>query len=67
MAKKICDNCGCEVEPADEHKMMPVSTGRKTEWWCWGCYKKGQYEVGKSEITRYAKRYKIAQEKGKIK
>lgn len=64
MAKKVCDNCGCET---DEHTMMPYNIGHKTEWWCWSCYKKSQYEVGKSEITRYAKRFKIAQEKGKIK
>lgn len=59
-----CDICGKECS---EKLMERYFTGTKTEWWCWDCYKKGQYEMGKSEITRYAKRYKIAQEKGKIK
>jgi len=42
-------------------------TGTKTEWWCWDCWKKGAYEVGKSEAHRRQKRYMIAKEKGLIK
>lgn len=48
----------------NEFDMMSYFTGVKTEWWCWDCWKKSQYEAAKSEIGRrnraagYAERQK---------
>lgn len=47
--KRKCDICGTEQ---NEWIMEPIFTGRKTEWWCWDCWKKSQYEAVKSEIHR---------------
>ena len=58
--KRICDICGAE---ANEHFMESMFTGRKTEWWCWDCYKQSQYEVAKSEISRRTKLAKMNESK----
>ena len=44
-----CSVCGRED---NEQLMESFFTGRKTEWYCWDCWKKSQYEAVKSEIHR---------------
>ena len=55
-----CSVCGREC---NEQLMESFFTGRKTEWYCWDCYKQSQYEVAKSEIHRRTKLAKINEEK----
>ena len=58
-----CDICGEEFE---EQLMEHYSTGRKTHWLCWDCYKKSQREANLSDRHRQHKLYKINQyKKGK--
>lgn len=54
--KRKCDICGVE---ADEHFMESMFTGRKTEWWCWDCWKNAQYEAVKSEMQRQKKLHQL--------
>ena len=42
-------------------------TGIKTEWWCWDCWKKSQYEAAKSEIHRSKRLGKINEERKRYK
>lgn len=44
-----CKLCGKE---APESAMKSISYGRKTEWWCWECYKVSQQEAATSDIYR---------------
>ncbi len=57
---RTCDICGKEES---EELMEPISSGRKTEWWCWECYKTFQYEANKSDQHRQQRLYKIHQAK----
>ena len=59
-----CDICGKEE---NERMMQSISYGRKTEWWCWECWKKSQYEVTKSEIHRRTKLARINEERKRYK
>lgn len=56
MAKKKCELCGLE---ADEHWMMSFNPGTGLKWLCWDCYKQGQYEANKSDLSRQKKLYQI--------
>lgn len=60
MAKKKCELCGLE---ADEHWMMSFNPGTGLKWLCWDCYKQGQYEVAKSEMSRRKKINRMAESK----
>lgn len=51
-----CDICGKEE---NERMMKSINIGRKTEWWCWDCYKQSQYEASASDKYRQGKLYKI--------
>lgn len=53
---RTCDICGREC---NERLMEPISYGRKTEWWCWECYKVSQQEANTSDRYRQQKLYKI--------
>lgn len=46
--KQTCTICGKEL---DENEMVSLFVGRK-KWFCWPCYKNGQYEAAKNEIRR---------------
>lgn len=58
--KQKCSVCGREF---NEQLMESFFTGRKTEWYCWDCWKKSQYEAVKSEIHRRTKLARINEEK----
>ena len=47
--KRTCDICGREC---NERLMESISYGRRTEWWCWECYKVSQQEAATSDIYR---------------
>lgn len=47
--KQACKLCGKE---ADESAMRSINYGRRTEWWCWECYKVSQQEAATSDIYR---------------
>ena len=53
---QVCTICGAIH---NETEMMSYSSGRKTHWFCWACWKLGQYEVGQSEIRRATNRVKV--------
>ena len=55
---RTCDICGKEE---NEQLMQSINTGRKTEWWCWECYKNAQYHANKSDHHRQQRLYKIHQ------
>ena len=59
-----CSVCGREC---NEKLMEHYFTGIKTEWWCWDCFKKSQYEANKSDLSRQKKLYQIAKSKQRIK
>lgn len=58
--QRQCDICGKEC---NEKLMEHYFTGRKTEWWCWDCWKKAQYQATKSDMHRHQILYKIDQSK----
>ena len=58
--KRECALCGKEC---NEQLMKPISSGRKTEWWCWECYLHSQREANLSDRHRQQKLYKINQSK----
>ena len=37
-----CESCG---EIREEKWMLSYNSGRRTHWYCWECWKKGQGEV----------------------
>lgn len=59
-----CSVCGREC---NEKLMEHYFTGIKTEWWCWDCWKKSQYEAVKSEIHRSKRLGKINEERKRYK
>ena len=59
-----CRVCGREC---NEKLMEHYFTGIKTEWWCWDCWKRSQYEVTKSEIHRRTKLARINEERKRYK
>lgn len=54
--KRVCDICGTE---ANEQLMKSVSSGRKTEWWCWECYMNSQREAAASDMYRRKRLHKL--------
>ena len=58
--KQKCSVCGREF---NEQLMESFFTGRKTEWYCWDCWKKSQYEANKSDLSRQKKLYQIHKSK----
>ena len=50
--KHICEGCG---EIHKEAWMMGYSSGRKTHWFCWSCWKAGQGEAAVVEVNRKRK------------
>lgn len=58
--QRQCDLCGKED---NERLMKQISFGRKTEWWCWECYKNSQREANASDRFRQKKLNKIKQSK----
>ena len=53
-----CDICGKEN---NEQFMQSISTGRRTEWWCWECYINSQREATFSDMYRQKRLQKLNQ------
>ena len=59
--KRVCDICGAEQ---DERWMVSFSSGRKTHWLCWDCFKIGQYEASMNEFRRRVAIFKEMKSRG---
>ena len=57
---RCCEMCG---QTFNEVRMMSFNTGRKTHWYCWDCWKKGQGEAAGCEMIRKKKALREAQKR----